>query len=839
MINRHHFSIAALAAGTLLFEGTLTRLLAVAQFYHFAFLVVSLALLGFGASGTVLSVFPQLRAISLERLLVLAGAGFAIGVGLAYAGVNWLPFDSYSIAWERRQIIYFLLYYLALMVPFLISGLGIGGALAFTKGRSNVTYAANLLGSALGVLLAPLMLSLAGVPGAVLMSALIGIIAALIVLGKADGDGFSRSRAGLISVLCVGLLSFGWLVANNLSLSSSLGMTVSPYKGLSYAHQYPGSKQVYGRWNAISRLDVIENAGTRRLPGLSYQYFETPPPQVGLSIDADALQPITLTAPEPFEAAAWMPEALAFTLRPHAETLVVEPGGGLGVLQALAGGTKRVTTLIENPSVRQAVAHVATEFDLYSHADVRVVSEPARVYLHRSREHTAFDIVFFPLADAYRPVTSGAYSLGEDYDITVEAFRDALARLSPDGILVITRWLQSPPSESLRMVATAVEALDASENALPGEALIAYRSIQTLTLFINPAGWAQNEIAQANEFIESRRFDWVWGPNISIEQVNRFNQLPDPVYYSAVRNLVSPAERDDFYTYYPFNIRPTVDDKPFFFHFFTWAQTPEVLNTLGMTWQPFGGSGYLLLLALLVMVLILSGVLILFPIAWMKGSNRGSDKSSIIYDGGDVRPEQRRRAEYQHQEKDVDVQLRGQETGTIFSYFALLGIAFLFVEIPLIQQWILLLGQPIYAFTTVVGILLLSSGLGSVMAGVKWIPKQLAFVVLVFLSVSVPLGMQHQIDLVLGWPLWARLGAALISLAPLGFLMGMPFPLGLEWLERKAFSMTPWAWAINGCASVVASVLAAILTLSVGFTAVMLLGAGAYAGAYLTMRTKF
>jgi len=839
MINRHHFSIAALAAGTLLFEGTLTRLLAVAQFYHFAFLVISLALLGFGASGTLLSVFPKLRAVSLERLLVLAGTGFAFGVSLAYAGVNWLPFDSYSIAWERRQIIYFLLYYLALTVPFLISGLGIGGALALTKGRSNFTYAANLLGSALGALLAPLMLSLAGVPGAVLMSALVGIIAALIALGKADGDVFSRSRMGLISVLCVGIVSFGWLIANNLSLSSSLGMEISPYKALSYAQQYPGSKQVYGRWNAISRLDVIENAGTRRLPGLSYQYLETPPPQVGLSTDADALQPITLTSPETFDAAAWMPEALAFALRPHAETLVGEPGGGLGVLQALAGGAELVTTLIENPSLQQAVTLVADKFDLYSRVDVRVISEPARVYLHQSREQGTFDIVFFPLTDAYRPVTSGAYSLGEDYDLTVEAFRDALARLSPDGIMVITRWLQSPPSESLRVVATMVEALDESGRASPGEALIAYRSIQTLTLLVNPDGWTGEELLNTNQFIESRRFDWVWGPGIQLEQVNRFNQLPAPVYYSGVRNLVSPAERDDFYASYPFNIRPGVDNKPFFFHFFTWSQTPEVLNTLGMTWQPFGGSGYLLLLALLVMVLILSGVLILFPLALMKGSNRGSDLRSGITMVDETRPERSRMEKNRHQEKDSGALFHSQETGRIFIYFALLGIAFLFVEIPLIQQWILLLGQQIYAFTTVVGILLLSSGLGSVMAGVKWIPKQPAFVVLVFLSVSVPLGMPYLIELVLGWPIWARLGAALVSLAPLGFLMGMPFPLGLEWLERNASGMTPWAWAINGCASVVASVLAAILTLSFGFTSVMLIGAGAYAAAYLTIRTKF
>ncbi len=123
---RVYADVAALAAATLLLEGALLRLLAVAQFYHFAFLVVSLALLGFGASGTLLSLSPRLRAMPLPRLLPLAGAAFVCSAGVSYAVVNWLPFDSYSIAWQRRQIVYFLLYYLALTGPFLCGGLGIG-----------------------------------------------------------------------------------------------------------------------------------------------------------------------------------------------------------------------------------------------------------------------------------------------------------------------------------------------------------------------------------------------------------------------------------------------------------------------------------------------------------------------------------------------------------------------------------------------------------------------------------------------------------------------------------------------------------------------------------------
>ena len=147
---RQVLSVAVLSAATLLLETTLTRLLAVAQFYHFAFLVISLALLGFGVSGTLLSIVPQLRKMSLERILAYLGVGFVCSVGLAYAVINLLPFDSYAIAWDRRQVFLFVLYYLVLTLPFVISGPGIGSALSGAGPQNHLFYAANLFGSGLG-----------------------------------------------------------------------------------------------------------------------------------------------------------------------------------------------------------------------------------------------------------------------------------------------------------------------------------------------------------------------------------------------------------------------------------------------------------------------------------------------------------------------------------------------------------------------------------------------------------------------------------------------------------------------------------------------------------------
>jgi hypothetical protein len=794
MDRRGMLGVAALAAASLLLESTLTRLLAVAQFYHFAFLVVSLALLGFGASGTILVLTPRLRAARVGRLVAWAGIGFGASVAAAYAAVNFLPFDSYSLAWDRRQILYFLLYYLALTLPFLCAGIGIGAALAGTRGRSHLTYAANLLGSAAGVLVAPAVLWLSGVPGAVLISALIGLAPA--VLDRRSRR--MRPLAGLL--LLAGLAGFCALAVLNLGDRAPLAMRISPYKGLSHALRYPGARSLFGRWDSISRVDVVADAGTRNLPGLSYTYPGMPPAQHGLSLDAESLQPISLVAPEAFDAAAYMPEAVAYWLRPGARALIIEPGGGLGILQALAGGADEVVAVEGNPLLRRAVA-MTNPKDPYALPDVRTILESSRSYLRRGGEPGTFDVIDIPLTDAYRPVASGAYSLAESYGLTLESFEDGLARLAAGGILVATRWLQVPPSEDLRLVATVAEALARRGAERPGEALVAYRGIQTLTVLAKLDGWEPEELQRVREFARSRRYDMVWAPDIQPEETNRFNRTPVPQHYQGVRDLLLdfPGGAARFYASHPFAIAPSTDDHPFFFHFFRWGQTPRVLATLGRTWQPFGGSGYLVLLALLALVLVLSAVLIILPLALRKQVVTGQYASGLR-----VR---------------------------VVSYFGLLGLAFLFVELPIIQRWILLFGQPTYAFTAAVLTILLFSGVGSALVRSPRVHARAIYLMLVVLTCTIALAGPYLNQAILGWPTVWRTVMAVASLAPLAFLMGMPFPLGLAWLERSSAPLVPWAWAVNGCASVLASVLAAILALSVGFTAVLLIGAGSYAAA--------
>jgi hypothetical protein len=189
------------------------------------------------------------------------------------------------------------------------------------------------------------------------------------------------------------------------------------------------------------------------------------------------------------------------------------------------------------------------------------------------------------LTDAYRPVTSGAYSTGRDVPAHRGGVHRYARRLEPGGISVTSRWLQVPPSEDLRLVATL---LSASINWIHYQrrALVAYRESR-LTVLVKPSGSRLNW-SSLRQFVEQRKYDLVCA-DIQPGETNRFNRLAESEYYERVSELLSP-DRDEFYQAYPYDVRPATDDHPFF-HYFTWKQTPELLAAYGKTMQPFG-SGY-------------------------------------------------------------------------------------------------------------------------------------------------------------------------------------------------------------------------------------------------------
>ena len=405
------------------------------------------------------------------------------------------------------------------------------------------------------------------------------------------------------------------------------------------------------------------------------------------------------------------------------------------------------------------------------------------------------------LADSFRPVLAGAYGVSENYLYTVEAFESYYRRLARGGFLSVTRWAQTPPSEGVRVVSVAVEALE-RVGVEPADHMAVIRSLQTVTLIVKRDPLGSADIDAVRGFASALQYDLVYHPGIAASDLNRFSVHPTPAYHDTVAAILDDGEREEFYDGYSHDITPVRDDRPFYFHLFRWSQTPEILGSLGRTFQPFGGAGFLIVLGSLVVAVAAAGVFILLPLLFRRD----------VSDGG------------------------GSPAGAVgrlwpFVYFAGLGLGFLWVEIPLLQRFILYLDQPTYAFATVLFGVLVWSGVGSLASDRLTVSMAAAVSAVAALSVLYAFGLPLLFDGTLGLPLAGRLALSVALLAPLGMAMGVPFPRAIRMLGEQGPALVPWAWAVNGSTSVVSAILATVLALSFGFTWVILGGAAAYLAA--------
>ncbi|HUV16140.1 MAG TPA: hypothetical protein VMW28_06215, partial [Pelolinea sp.] len=527
-----YFSLLVLSCATFLFIITLTRLFAIAHFYHFAFMVVSIALLGQGASGSFLSLFPVIRKENLYHASAVILMSCSVSILTSFLLINHLPFDAYAVAIDTQQIPIFILHLFSLAMPFFFTGLLINGLMNSLPGKSNLIYGFNLSGSALGCILAPIVLPALAGEGVVLIcaasAAFIGLLSVLIsLINRTRRNAYEVIILGITGLICTTIilpvLPEVLIRSQGKQGNPYFNLYLSPYKSLSYALQYPEAYIESTHWNAFSRVDVIRSNGIRSLPGLSYLYPGVVLAEAGLFTDGDNLSPV-FPIDQGDGYLEYLPQSLAYQLRPSAAVLVLEPRGGLDLLAAQTGGASAITAVEPNPLLVQEAG------EIYDLPNTITYIESPRSFL-RSGEHQ-YDITIFSLSQTYHPITSGAYGLGEEYKYTLESIQDALDDLKPDGLLVLSRWLQVPPSEFLRAFILAVEALDRSglESKLQ---IAAIRGYNLGTLYIKRSPFNEAELKQIRAFAEDRAFDLVYLPGITPKDSNRFNILPVDDYYNA------------------------------------------------------------------------------------------------------------------------------------------------------------------------------------------------------------------------------------------------------------------------------------------------------------------
>jgi hypothetical protein len=772
------WSVALVSGAALANEVLLTRYFAVVHWHHFATMMISLALLGLGASGTFVTLARRWLLDRYAHAYVANLLAFGVLVVVAPIVAQWLPFQAEQLLWDPWQPVWLAITYLALALPFFCAGTAIGLALLAWRTRAGQIYAADLIGAGLGSVLVLALLYHLPAELALKILASVGPVAGIVALIELR----SRSRlaylaAGLVLLLLTGLPA------------ESLRALPGEYKALSQALRVPGTRIVATRSSPLGRVDVIESdtVPLRHAPGLSLMAEHEPPAQMGLFIDGDNMDAITATADDTdrLEFLRDSTGALAYRIAPVSSVLVVGAGGGLEVLRARTLGARYIDAVEPNPQVAELMRG---EFAQYTGGLFRASGVALRVGEVRgvlASHGRRYDLIQLSLAGG---AAGGLGGLNEDYVHTTEAFRLYLSRLNPGGYLSITRYVQVPPRDGLKLFATAVAALEAAEVTDPSRRLLMIRSWQTVTLLVKNGEVTREEIARLRLFCDALAFDVAWFPGMPQSLANTYNVLREPWFYDGATRLLA-ADRGQFIARYPFDIRPASDDRPFFRNFFRWSSFLEAWRTRARGGMALLEAGYPVLVATLVQALLAGGLLIAAPLAVL-----------------------RRRAE------------APQGAGRVFAYFALIGLAFLFVEVAFLQKLLRFVYHPTIALAVVLATFLLAASAGSLATSRGWrgaaARHRLALAVagIVALGTLLAFAFDPLLAAFDDWPLAPKAALAATLIAPLAFLMGMPFPLALRELDAP---LVPWAWGINGCASVASPVLATLLAVDLGFTAVL------------------
>jgi hypothetical protein len=778
-----------ISAATLCLEISLTRFFSVSQQYHFAFLVISIAFLGYGSAGSILTLFKNTFSADEEKVLASAAILFSLSIMGSYLICNSIPFDFIKLSWDSTQVFTIFLYYIVLSIPFFFAGLILSFAISRFANKVNTLYFFDLTGAGTGTILVIFIFHFNGDKAVFPFLSFLVLVAAFL---------FSPQRSKAFKTLIFALMA--GVIALSYTAPSWLAFHISPFKALPAALKYPGAEHLLTKWNAISRVDVIDSPATRYAPGLSLLYDRSLPRQLGILTDGGELSAITSRGKpddSTLDFLSYLPSSLPYFFMDKPHVLVLEPRGGMDILAALHYGAASVKAVEKNPLILGVIERDLAHFPsgVYKDEHVHAISSTPRSAL--IKEEGNFDLIVFSLADVLGSAGTGQFGIGENYLYTVESFQDALKRLSPKGIASMTLYLLPPPRQEVRLLATWIEALRKTTPD-PSQHLIAIRSWGTISFFVKKSPYTAEEIEILKKFSEKCLFDLVHFPGIRPEETNIHNRFEEPLYYNMTRRLLSPQDHENFFREYLFQVTPVPDDRPFFANFFKLDRIKKTFATLGQKWLPFLQGEFLVPL-IFVQAIGVSFILIILPVLLCRRKN----------------------------------QFRGPHVPKIFLYFSLIGMSFMFVEITLIQKYILFLGHPLFSTALIIFALLASSGTGSFVS-VKLLGKNPRRAVIFPLLLSGVLILLHAwatpliFRSLIGWGLTPKIFITFFLIFPLGFLMGFPFPTGIRLLEKTETRTIPWAWATNAFSSVVSSIAALMIAFWGGFNLVLTLAAAGY-----------
>lgn len=771
--NEDYYAIFLISLGVLLLEISLTRLFSVILWYHYAFLSLSLTLLGMSIGGTfvyILQDWIERHNWVLTFSALSYGAAFSLLISVSLTvQIHFTP----EIALKTFVILFFL--FILFMLPFFFTGSAIALLLRIRYKKISSLYASDLFGAAMGCLLAIPLINLIGGEFIFLFIVFLFIIVGLMVSFREHNKIFTIS--GFLSVIFLIIL------------------LLFPFgRSLFTIHYVKGNPEIKNKifegWNAYSRVAVYPYnnvaSGTFFEWGIDPTLLHDIPEQLFMNIDAGAATPITkfdgdLNKLEVFKYGL---PSLVYYIKEKPKILIIGPGGGNDVLRALLFESPRIDAVEYNPLIYKAVMDVCGNFSghLYNHPSVHFHLAEGRHFVHCS--HRNYDIIQASLVDTFAASSAGALTLSESTLYTTEAFNDFLKHLNPNGILSVSRYIHKPPWETLRIASLAYKALFINGCKTPQNNIVIYRSYNYSTTLVKNTPFSKNELQTLKEFSETLHFDPVWVPGQK-SSIKEFNLLLD----------TGENGRKKFISNYDLDIQPTTDDSPFFFF------VGKISNLIHPSLMKVSNVFHYQAIYILIFLLIVSFLLIIFFIfvpLWFHSKGKIFSFNRL---------------------------------SAPFFYFIGIGLGYMSIEVALIQRYLLPLGHPVYSLSVVLFTMLLFSSLGSALS--SKIIKNNKYLILILLLIPLLLLPQliltnKIIALLIGLSLSQRIFLTVLFIAPVSFLMGMPFPTGISFFCEDDKNLIPWVWAVNGAASVLASIIALFFAMIFNYSLVLILGSLAY-----------
>lgn len=817
-------SLFLLSIALITFELFVIRTFSIGNWSNFGSLIISTALLGFGISGTLLTFLQKKIKSNPEWWLYLSSLLFMVFMAISHVLGQLVPFNPIHLGTNSNQILFIGLYYIVYGIPFFCGAMFIGISFMTLEKGIYKLYFWNMFGSGLGGLLLIILMYLLP-PASLVIPVLVLVFASNLIIASGRNNGKWEISFPKFAV------SAGSFILILIFIFAAGDIRISQYKSISSVRNFPVKQLVHHSSSPVGELHVYASPSLHFAPGLSDNAASVTAsgavpaqPFWGLYIDGNG--PIGIMGKLDREQAVYMdylPMAAPYEILKNPKNLLVNMGGGINAQIARYKGASEITIYEQNPAIVDLMKNdkVISEFTGHLLEDPIITVNVGETRAHCSETPGYYDLVEISLIDSIGLTDSGGYPIHENFTYTEEAISDYMTALDRNGILSITVWNRlDPPRNIPKLLSTVVSSLKKQGVKNPENRIFMFDLLRsTATILVKKSDFTESEIYDLQRFCTKCSFDIIYYPgiakrNVSLDAIlstyrNNFENSGDDKnsensaeftnsdLYQLILFELLEGKGEQLYKDYIFDIKPMKDSRPYYSGYLK-------LNEIGMYLDQMKDISeewaYILILGILVQALFFGLLVILIPVT-ARWKDLFSGQKGIF---------------------------------RVIIYYSCLGLGYMLVEIFLIQRLVFFLSNPIFSTSIVITSMLIISGIGNLAS--KYIFKNNAVWRIRVAVIGIVLTMFFYLFLLSpilnglrATPMFVRIIVSILLISPGAFFLGIPFPNGLSALTENRPKLLPWAWGMNGGLSVAGAALAQIISVSSGFTLLLVIAMVVYA----------